>query len=268
MELETFLSKHLNALEADQTRHNLLLGILNHAKKNSSAVRLWSLGDGAACAIQTPPNYLVLGDLNQSQCDELAKATLTLDFRGCNGSNDTAEMLVKSFARLGIAHELGMPQRIYVLEQSPKYPSCDGNGRQARPDDLKLFCDWFSRFCHEAVPHEPPPAEARMAETFADRPTFFWEVNGKPVSMAARSRETKNGSNISLVFTPSELRGKGFAGSITSFACEDAFKEGKTVCFLYTDLRNPISNKVYQKIGFRGWCDSKTYTRLPADNRR
>lgn len=268
MELETFLSKHLNALEADQARHNLFLGILNRAKKNPSAVRLWSLGDGAACAIQTPPNYLVLGDLDQNQCDELAKAALNLEFNGCNGSGDTAEMLVESFARLGISHEIGMPQRIYALDQPPKYPSCEGNGRKARSDELELFCDWFNRFCHEAVAHESPPTKERMIEMFKERPIFFWEVNGKPVAMAARNRETKSGSNISLVFTPPELRGKGYAGSVTAFTCENAFKDGKVVCFLYTDLRNPISNKVYQKIGFRGWCDSKTYTRVQATNQK
>jgi len=155
-----------------------------------------------------------------------------------------------------------MPQRIYVLDKTPKYPGCPGEGRKARPGDLELFYDWFSRFFLEAVPNETPHQKERMKEMFSERPIFFWEVDGKPVSMASRSRETKTGSNISFVYTPPELRGNGYAGSVTAYACEDVFQEGKKTCFLYTDLRNPISNRVYQKIGFLPWCDSKMYARI------
>lgn len=79
--------------------------------------------------------------------------------------------------------------------------------------------------------------------------------------MASRTRDTKEGSNISFVHTPPNLRGKGYGGSATAFACEDVFKDGKKICFLSTDLRNPISNKVYQKIGFTPWCDSQTFSK-------
>jgi predicted GNAT family acetyltransferase len=119
-----------------------------------------------------------------------------------------------------------------------------------------------AQFVHETAPNDPPLTKERIIDTFKERPVFFWEVDGQPVSMAARNRETKDGSNISFVYTPPELRGRGYAGSVTAFACEDTFKDGKKVCFLYTDLRNPISNRIYQKIGFRPWCDSKNYVRV------
>lgn len=262
MELKSFLAKHLDALEADQARHNLMLGLINRAQRDPSKVRIWSLGEGAACAIQTPPHYIVLGDLNRTQCEELAQTVVNLDFIGCVGPDDTTEMLASCLTKLGIAHELERPQRIYTLDQPPTYPNCKGRGRKSTSDDKDLFCDWFMRFIRETAPNEPPFTKERMIETFIERPVYFWEVDGKNVSMAARNRETKNGSNISFVFTPPELRGNGYAGSVTAFACEDVFKDGKKVCFLYTDLRNPISNRVYQKIGFRPWCDSKIYARL------
>ncbi len=261
MELKTFLAKHLDALEANQARHNLMLGLINRAHRDPSKVRIWSLGDGAACAIQTPPHNIVLGDLNQAQCEKLAQTVVNLDFIGCLGPDDTAEMLANCLTKLGIAHKLGMPQRIYTLDQPPTYPNCQGHGRKSISNDQDLFCDWFMRFVRETAPNEPPFTKERMIETFTERPVFFWEVDGKPVSMAARNRETKDGSNISLVFTPPELRGRGYAGSVTAFACEDVLKEGKRTCFLYTDLRNPASNKVYQNIGFRPWCDSMIYRR-------
>lgn len=262
MQFEEFLSKYLSELEKDQPRHNLMISIMNRSRENPSSIRYWSLGDGAACAIQVPPNYIVLGNLNVEQCDVLAKTIRNLDFVGCIGPSETSELLANRLTGLGITHELTMPQRIHVLEQPPNYPVSEGRGRKANSNDIGLFCDWFDLFFREALPHETPFGKERMKQMFTEQPVFFWENDGYPVSMAMINRETINGVNISFVFTPQELRGRGFAGSATAYTCENAFKEGKKFCFLYTDLRNPISNRVYQKIGFRSWCDSKTYTRI------
>ena len=32
--------------------------------------------------------------------------------------------------------------------------------------------------------------------------------------------------------------------------------EGRKFCFLYTDLANPTSNKIYQDIGYTAVCDA------------
>ena len=74
--------------------------------------------------------------------------------------------------------------------------------------------------------------------------------------MAAIVRRTRNAAAIALVYTPPSLRGKGYGGSVTAAVVEQAFAEGKTVACLYTDLRNPYSNRCYVKIGFRPECDS------------
>ncbi len=42
---------------------------------------------------------------------------------------------------------------------------------------------------------------------------------------------------------------------------ERLFAEDKTTICLYTDLRNPISNRCYAKIGFKPYCDSWHYLR-------
>lgn len=264
MSLDEFLTTHLKHLEQDQAKFNLMLGLLNRAKANPHKLRLWSLGEGTACAVQTPPHYVVLGDLNRSQSESLAKELVGLDFTGCLGAGESAVFVTESLRKLGIPMELEMPQRIYTLEKPPVYPKCEGKGREAQPTDVDLFVDWYQRFSIEAVPNDPPQERKKIEQSFAEKKIFFWEVSGSPVSMAARTRETKDGSNISIVYTPPELRGKGYAGSATAVACEDAFKEGKKVCFLYTDLRNPISNRVYQKIGFNPWCDSQIFSRPKA----
>ena len=257
--MEDFLQKHLATLELDQAKYNLLLGILN---RKSPDTKYWSLGEGAACAIQTPPRFIVLGELSREQTSDLAQIIKDLEFWGCIGDSSTTNLFVEEMAKIGVHHELEMPQRIYLLDQKPIYPNTPGKGAKAQESDLEIFLDWFTAFQKEAVPNERPFSREQSIQTFQRCPVYFWKVKGIPVAMAARNRETKNGSNISWVYTPPELRGRGYGGAATAFACENAFQEGKQSCFLYTDLRNPISNRVYQKIGFKPWCDSNTFVRV------
>lgn len=46
------------------------------------------------------------------------------------------------------------------------------------------------------------------------------------------------------------------AGSVTAALVERAYAEGKAFVCLYTDLRNPASNRCYAKVGFAPVCGS------------
>ncbi len=241
--LPAFLERHLQALEADQARHNLMLGLMDRIQKKPTEVRLWSFGDGARCAVQTPPKGIVLGDLTATDCEELALLVKDLDFRACTGNGEVPSRFAQALLPYGIELRLGMPQRIYTLAKPPQYPSTRGKGRAATLTDKPIYIDWTIRFCEEAVAHEPPPSREELEKVALDRPVFFWEVDGVPVAMASRSRETKNGSNISLVYTPSEFRGRGYGGSVTAFACENVFAENKKVAsYLAPALKSRLSN--------------------------
>jgi hypothetical protein len=49
VELAAFVEYHVPALEADEVRHNLMLGVLGG--RFAAGVRRWSVGDASACAI-------------------------------------------------------------------------------------------------------------------------------------------------------------------------------------------------------------------------
>ena len=69
--------------------------------------------------------------------------------------------------------------------------------------------------------------------------------------MAAKNRESRNAATISLVYTPKELRGQGYASRIVAKLTQKLLDEGKSKCNLFTDLKNPTSNSIYQKVGYR-----------------
>jgi predicted GNAT family acetyltransferase len=81
-----------------------------------------------------------------------------------------------------------------------------------------------------------------------------WE-NGEIVSMADLRRETAHGIAVSLVYTPPRLRNRGYATSCVAALTQRVLGSGKQFCCLYTDLANPTSNSIYQKIGYQPICD-------------
>jgi predicted GNAT family acetyltransferase len=57
------------------------------------------------------------------------------------------------------------------------------------------------------------------------------------------------------VYTPPELRGRGYASALTAAVSQAQLNGGRRYCFLFTDLANPTSNKIYQAIGYEPVCD-------------
>ena len=83
----------------------------------------------------------------------------------------------------------------------------------------------------------------------------IWD-DGGPVSLAGYGGTTPSGSRIGPVYTPPEHRGRGYGSAVTAAVTRDRLAAGRRFCFLYTDLSNPTSNKIYEAIGYRRVCES------------
>ncbi|MCP5041416.1 MAG: hypothetical protein GY944_10355 [bacterium] len=69
--------------------------------------------------------------------------------------------------------------------------------------------------------------------------------------MSAGVRDTANGSTLGMVYTPTQLRGRGDASNLIARLSDHLFGEGRDFVCLFTDLANPVSGAVYRRIGFR-----------------
>jgi RimJ/RimL family protein N-acetyltransferase len=260
-----FLEHHRPALERDEVRHNLILANLGRlALDHPPELRQWTLGAPGACAVQTPGYPIVLGELTPAQCRALADGTRDLDHPGVVGPDRTAFWFAERAIELGLTFLEPIPQQIHVLRDKPNYPGALGHARLIGPADAELFADWNIAFLREAVPHDPLPSRQRLAQIAAEGRHQFWIVGGEPVSIAGIVRRTRHVAAIAGVYTPPALRGRGYAGSVTAAVVELIFAEGKGAACLYTDLRNPASNRCYAKIGFKPVCSSWHYPRTCA----
>jgi len=101
-----------------------------------------------------------------------------------------------------------------------------------------------------------PQDEKLYRYRLSTKKIYVLEVNGIPVSMAGYTRELQTAIGVSFVYTPPYYRGKGYASSCVAQISQMALDKGFTKCVLYTDLLNPTSNSIYQKIGYTPVCDS------------
>ena len=254
------------ALERDEARHSIALAMLAAiANGQASNVVTWSLGSPGQCAIMLPGRPILLTDLDHAQCRSLAEATVRLDYPGVVGPEWTAHWFARHATNCGIKFLEPIPQRIHSLTAKPSYPGVPGHARHTTAADAGVVADWITSFSREATPHDVVPPREQLEAVAAQGRYMLWIVDETPVSMAAIVRRTRNAAAIAVVYTPPPLRGRGYAGSVTAAVAEQAFAEGKSIACLYTDLRNPFSNRCYAKIGFKPVCDAAHFPRAVAD---
>jgi RimJ/RimL family protein N-acetyltransferase len=231
------------------------------AKEAPPGFSFWSLGAPGHCAIRSPGRPILLGNLEPTECQELAQYVAGRDYPGVVGADQTAHWFVEHATVLGAAFEDPIPQRIHVISRPPHYPAAEGASRAVGVDDAPLLFEWLSAFHREAVPHDPPVERAATETVAASGRYLFWTINGEPVSVAAISRRLRQTAALAPVYTPPEHRRRGYAGSVTAALVDRVFAEGKTSACLYTDLRNPMSNRCYARVGFKPYCDSWQFLR-------
>ena len=83
---------------------------------------------------------------------------------------------------------------------------------------------------------------------------YVWE-DDSVTSMAAAMDPTPTGVRIGYVYTPPEARGRGYASILVAELSQLYLDRGRSLCFLYTDMANPTSNAIYQRIGYRQVCE-------------
>lgn len=125
-----------------------------------------------------------------------------------------------------------------------------GAERAHRDDDLALVIRWFEAFVDEIRPGGPVPVDPADVEARhrAGR-LLLWEVEGEPVSMAGW-RSGGGVGRVGPVYTPPEHRRRGYAAAVTAAATQRVLAAGERA-MLHTDLSNPTSNALYERLGYR-----------------
>jgi len=130
-------------------------------------------------------------------------------------------------------------------------PAPEGISRVADERDRDLLIGWFDAFAREIDEPAGHDHAAAVAERLGYGGIMIWEAGGAPVSIAGITRAVGGMVRVGPVYTPPALRGRGYAGGATASASQAALDAGATQVVLYTDLANPTSNALYERLGYR-----------------
>ncbi|MCE9506743.1 MAG: GNAT family N-acetyltransferase [Alphaproteobacteria bacterium] len=259
-----FLDKCGPYLERNEAEHNLILTLcqgaeqkLQRGEKVDIRFGVLSNEEGLVLvAAQTPPNNLVLSKASGPDIEKFAEtlAEHQFSFPGIVGPSDVASVFSNKWTQLtGQKPVEYMDQIIYMLKKVTFPPPVEGKLRLARPEEAALIAEWFSAFTKDAMPKaehvNSQDALKKSAEMIKAGRVVVWDVNGVPVAQAGISG-TSTAARISMVYTPAEQRGRGYASAVVAHLSQMLLDQGKKMCCLYADARNPVSNSIYRKIGY------------------
>ena len=254
----TFLDRAAPFLERVEAENNLLLGIgasLARGEMSLSAMPIVATiedDEGVVlAALRTPPHNLLLSTGSEQAvivlCDALKAEGIGLP--GVTGPAELAESFAEKWA--GEARELTMRQRVYSCTNVVPPPDPGGAMRAAREQELDALVSYVVAFNEEAHNPGDEVSARRMVKGLIERDRIFvWEHDGQIVSIATARQPTPHGIRVGYVYTPPERRRRGYASAITAAVTQRMFDEGFELCFLYTDMANPTSNAIYQRVGY------------------
>jgi predicted GNAT family acetyltransferase len=130
-------------------------------------------------------------------------------------------------------------------------PVPKGTSRQATARDRDLLIDWLGAFAMEVDDLATQDQGAAADERLSYGGITLWEADGVPVSVAGVTRIVAGMVRVGPVYTPLAQRGHGYAAGATAAVSQAALDAGATDVLLYTDLANPTSNALYQRLGYR-----------------
>ena len=267
-DVEAFLIAAGPFLADREAEHNLILGICSNL-----AARPWPSDQPPAffvvrsgprvvlAAIWTPPYNLVLSEVDEALAvDGLADAAADDALPGVLGPTGSAGSFAARWCRTaGRLPELAVAERIYRLTQVRPPAQPPGHLRLATVDDGALVTDWYAAFTREALPADAPPLDPTLVDRrIAEGGIYLWDDAG-PVSVTGVGARTPNGVRVGPVYTPPDRRGRGYASACVAAASQAQLDAGRSFVFLFTDLANPTSNRIYRAIGYEPIRDIESW---------
>lgn len=268
-DLKHFYDDHINILIKEEWINNLIIKNISYGLENTYDG--WIFGNLLnnekidIIFLHRRPWKLLIYSLNNENLDNKLKFLseeinkVDNNLNGVNTQKEIAQKFSKFYCELSNKKfEEKMKLRILVLT---KVKSRELNKnlifRKAELKDKTILKKYIYDMIYETFCEKKEENEIESYFQKALKTGFYIiENNGKIVSQAAVNANLINGKSLGYVYTPKEERNKGYCYNLMYRLCENLLKnnENKFIC-LYTDDTNPISNHIYEKVGFERKMD-------------
>ncbi|NKZ05139.1 GNAT family N-acetyltransferase [Actinomadura latina] len=260
-DLDGFLAHAGGFLRGDPVANTVPLTVTEAMRVQGSglygdALLGWWTADGrvAGACLWTGAHPPMLTAMPETAAAELAETLAGRDATvpGINGSPEAAEAFADAWTRrTRAASGVAMRQRLYRLDGlDVPDPQPEGAARVAGGGDRELALEWFTAFHADAG--EPRRANPELVDgRLAAGGLMLWETGGGPVAMAGRTAVVAGMARVAPVYTPARHRRRGYGAAVTAAVTQGALDAGAEHVVLFTDLANPTSNGIYQRLGYR-----------------
>lgn len=128
--------------------------------------------------------------------------------------------------------------------------------RHPRPTELDLLTRWRVEYSIEAlgIPGGPDLAATSRAEISRlqeERSQWILLEGGRPVAYSAFNARLPDAVQVGGVWTPRELRGRGYGRAVVAGSLIEARSAGATRAVLFTGEENRSARAAYEALGFR-----------------
>jgi len=260
-------------LSRDEARYGLILGLArflitsphHYGREDPWFCSIMTGKDLSAVAMRTPPHMMLLAYFSGNLKNIVEKLITAVSEQysvipGVVGDKELVDIFTKLWCeKCDVEIVDSMAQRIYRLDKVNDITLSPGKFRVATMAEKTLVKKWGRAFHVDIGGTVRNMPQSDITPIIERGWVFLWE-DGKPVSMALKTRPTEKGMTVGGVYTPPELRHRGYATSCVAELSRNILQSGKEFCMLYTDLANPTSNSIYKKIGYKEVCDSVQYT--------
>jgi len=253
-----FLEKYERFFSNDEICYGLIWGI---AKRKSIVTYMISseIDDRFVVGVLAGKNLIIASNtLEEDVYRDLVVYMNDVDYPGIIGLKEHCNLYNSLYSRVNGKNLITkMDQRIYYCTEINECSEQTGIVRLAEKLDMDCIVEWAINFSKEAEDSTTTLKDARknIENKIMNRTLYVLEVNNQVVSMAARTRSLNTTESVGYVYTPENLRGKGYASRVVEEVTRLVLNDNKTAT-LYTDLSNPTSNSIYMKIGYKPYCDS------------
>ena len=196
--------------------------------------------------------------------EAVARAALARSGRELKGMTGPWAQVEATRRALGLeAREASLDSRedLFSLELADlRVPESLSSGRvECRPprgEELELAARWRVAFSVEALGRADGEEGLSLARADIARlrdlgSQWILVEDGRTVAYSAFNARLPDIVQIGGVWTPPELRGRGYARAVVAGSLVEARREGATRSILFTDVENVAARRAYEALGFR-----------------
>lgn len=262
-----FCDENLLLLEKEEALNNIMIAVILDAEEKD--VKDWALARvedkglvQMIIIINKPRNGLLMYSPTNNCSDEICKyiaykiKELKVNLLEINSRKELCEKVANYYIEM-TNKKIRCKKDKYILQLTKLNENLDLHNLEMI--QIKDNCEEINKICDNIVEFQEDSHKEIMtheeAKSHADIHIkkglyLFKNSENEIVMQAITARKLINGYVIGAVITPKVHRGNGYAKTGMYMLSKKLLDDGAKVLALYTNANNPISNHVYEKVGY------------------